>query len=1310
MKKQMHRLLSLMLSLILVVGMIPGSLMTAYAEGSGDDCYIVIDGTKIDDLNNAAFGSGSVGGTWTYTPGTTPTIKLKDYYGTGICLYDETPENGRDSNVRFEVIVDGNCTIAGSNFGIGLFTDTEFYKGGNEGVRSDLIISLEDNASLTINANVGIANRSFRPFTDIRGEATTPNCKVDINASSVGISAYGSYVLFGTPGVDPDAKMVTYGGDVFVYNGVILDVKAADPFINNESYAPATLIVRQGAMVSMTSTTDEDFIYLGTGRLYEIPDEYTAYINSKQSELLLYIPAEPEFKNQTPAGNDDETTGLTGYTVGDTATFTFDSDTPNGFTVKKSAKLKGLFAGLDEDQTVSNDTDSALTLTHEFENAGLYQLTETLELYFGSQLVGKKTHSFLIEVAAKPLVTPTITQQPTSVTKATGDSVTLTAKATDANRARWYVEKSDGTVVALGDALTDGTSTQTISKASNAVGNRYFCAFWSEDDKIAKTDSVTVCFVPTVTSNGNVTVAAGNTAFLKVTESGCGHYAAANGWYKDGVELTSGDKYYIMGTTLAVQNATDADAGTYTYKYVTKHGDEVTADVALTVNTGSSSTTIDTFDITGLDNPVILGTVADTSVSVPTGANYTVESVTWTAGVNGSGVVTGSSGTVSIKLKAKDGYTFKSGDLAGTVEGIYKTVYSVPANATEITVTVDYNNYSSWKIAYPANDTISISTDSLTFKAGTAANGQKVEGAFNCTHSGLADTNLHHTGMKYAVYSIADNAMPAGLTLNADGTITGTPTTAGVYTVMVRADSVNASGTASNCSGLAVKAIEIIVESDAHIHDWDLENPVSDSATCTADGVKVISCKNGCGETITVTSPATGHDWGEWPSYITPRCNEAPITITRTCENDESHTDSKTINGIHMATDWTTDETHHWKVCGYCKTKILVEKDAHKDTNSDNKCDTCEYDMTPAVQPTEIDSITIEGLPAMQIGQTRNEYYSSIMSNRNDGTYKVNGNAYADGFYGNLETDGFEFMDENKNLIPANDSVFTEGTYYFSEVFKLTEGYEFADVVTVNVTGVADADVEVMRDGEWLGVDVKFVLTESAPTEYDITVTGGTASANKAVAGTVITLTVDESAIPAGKVFDKWEVVSGGVTVTDGKFTMPESAVEIKATYKDAPVSHTCDIKPVAKDEPSCTEGGKEAYYKCEGCGKFYEDALGAKEITDLANWGNLPKLGHTESDWKSDKDNHWKECTVTACGVIIEDSKAAHKDDNKDGKCDVCEYNVGLPTTPDDDKPNDNPQTGDNSNMFLWIALLFISGAGVVATTVFGKKRFSVK
>lgn len=41
---------------------------------------------------------------------------------------------------------------------------------------------------------------------------------------------------------------------------------------------------------------------------------------------------------------------------------------------------------------------------------------------------------------------------------------------------------------------------------------------------------------------------------------------------------------------------------------------------------------------------------------------------------------------------------------------------------------------------------------------------------------------------------------------------------------------------------------------------------------------------------------------------------------------------------------------------------------------------------------------------------------------------------------------------------------------------------------------------------------------------------------------------------------------------------------------------------------------------------------------------------------------------------------------------------------------PGDSPQTGDNSHMALWIALLFVSGFGVVATAVYGKKRKSVK
>ena len=34
------------------------------------------------------------------------------------------------------------------------------------------------------------------------------------------------------------------------------------------------------------------------------------------------------------------------------------------------------------------------------------------------------------------------------------------------------------------------------------------------------------------------------------------------------------------------------------------------------------------------------------------------------------------------------------------------------------------------------------------------------------------------------------------------------------------------------------------------------------------------------------------------------------------------------------------------------------------------------------------------------------------------------------------------------------------------------------------------------------------------------------------------------------------------------------------------------------------------------------------------------------------------------------------------------------------------SPQTGDTSNLALWIALLFVSGGAVTATTIYGRKN----
>ena len=94
----------------------------------------------------------------------------------------------------------------------------------------------------------------------------------------------------------------------------------------------------------------------------------------------------------------------------------------------------------------------------------------------------------------------------------------------------------------------------------------------------------------------------------------------------------------------------------------------------------------------------------------------------------------------------------------------------------------------------------------------------------------------------------------------------------------------------------------------------------------------------------------------------------------------------------------------------------------------------------------------------------------------------------------------------------------------------------------------------------------RFVRSPAAA-GYTVTVIRGTASlaggtpiTDKVGQDTVVTVTAD--APEAGKVFDKWVVPEGNVTLADATkatttFTMPASAVKIEATYKDAPPSHT---------------------------------------------------------------------------------------------------------------------------------------------------------
>ena len=188
-------------------------------------------------------------------------------------------------------------------------------------------------------------------------------------------------------------------------------------------------------------------------------------------------------------------------------------------------------------------------------------------------------------------------------------------------------------------------------------------------------------------------------------------------------------------------------------------------------------------------------------------------------------------------------------------------------------------------------------------------------------------------------------------------------------------------------------------------------------------------------------------------------------------------------------------------------------------------------------------------------------------------------------------------------------------------------------------------------------VTIEAECAENPVEAYTLTVIKGTASVaagtpitDKIEQNTVVTITAD--APETGKVFDKWVVLEGNVTLADATkatttFTMPASAVKIEATYKDAPPSHThsygtdwkyddnnhwhecacgdkADIAAHSASEwivdTAATETADGAKHKeCTVCKKVLETApIPATGSTHTHSYG---------TDWKYDGTNHWHEC-----------------------------------------------------------------------------------
>ena len=282
------------------------------------------------------------------------------------------------------------------------------------------------------------------------------------------------------------------------------------------------------------------------------------------------------------------------------------------------------------------------------------------------------------------------------------------------------------------------------------------------------------------------------------------------------------------------------------------------------------------------------------------------------------------------------------------------------------------------------------------------------------------------------------------------------------------------------------------------------------------------------------------------------------------------------------------------------------------------------------------------------------------------------------------------------NIQPVISGIENGKTYCEAQTVIVDEKY--VDTVTVNGTAVTlDADggfVLPPTNGEQ-----KIIVTDKAGNNAEMTVT-----------------------VNNGHTFGKW------VSDNDGKHT--------RKCIVDG-----CD----AFETENCSGGNATCTEKavCDVCGKAYGEPDGTNHEGGVQEWTTRTAFNH-EQKWNccgavivASEAHEWKDGVCRECGYVCLHNDAdkdhvcdyckkiisEHEDKDKDHICDYCKKTISAheDATPEEikkpdtvtAKPDDSksPQTGGNSNLVLWIALLIISGGVMKGVTAFGKsKKHSAK
>ena len=302
-------------------------------------------------------------------------------------------------------------------------------------------------------------------------------------------------------------------------------------------------------------------------------------------------------------------------------------------------------------------------------------------------------------------------------------------------------------------------------------------------------------------------------------------------------------------------------------------------------------------------------------------------------------------------------------------------------------------------------------------------------------------------------------------------------------------------------------------------------------------------------------------------------------------------------------------------------------------------------------------------------------------------------------------------------------------------------------------------------------IEIKALWKNSVitPSTYTVTVSNdgngtGAATPSTAAAGTTIILT----AMPKeGYHFKEWQVISGGVTIKNNKFTMPDNNVEVKAIFEEdtppAPTEHTVTVtsggngtasaspaKAAAGAEITLSAAPDKGYHLKEWQvmrgnvtikddkftmpdtnvaikAIFEEDAPPAPTeftITVKTDGNGTASASHAKAvvgteitlTAKPNKGYHFKEWEVISGGVTIKNNKFIMPSANVEVKA-IFEEDVPALQYKDADKTTPAPaatatpqytipQTGDTSNPALLVVLMLVSGSAAIGTAVVASKK----